>query len=128
MTAPKAAPPKGKAAHTSSTSKRIPKPVPTSPKGLEATRGEQDLERRGNPSGWPVVEILWVDAISGGLWDWLDPTQLADMHPEDSRVVGYLASETDDYITVASLINDGSVAHALCIPTSLIIEMRRLHP
>lgn len=117
--------PKGKAAHTSSTSPTA-KPAATSSKGRDATRGEETRGRRGNPWGWPLVEILWIDAISDGLWEWLDPDDLQHMAPEDSLVVGYLAHQTDEYVTVASLINDDSVAHAMCIPRSLIVTLRHL--
>jgi hypothetical protein len=123
----KAAPPKDKATHTPSTSKRIPKPVSTSTRGERTSRGEQDVPlRRGNPYGWPVVEILWVDAVADGGWEWLDPDHLKTLAPTDSLVVGYLAHQTDGHVTVASLINDDHAAHALCIPRSLIVEMRHL--
>lgn len=121
MAVQKPTPPKKQAAHTSST-KNPPKPKPSS----SSTGGGEENGRRGNPYGWPVVEILWVDAISDGLWEWLDPDHLSEMRPEDSLVVGYLAHETPDFVTVASLINDDSAAHALCIPRTLIAKMTYL--
>jgi hypothetical protein len=117
-------------AHTSSTkTPRNPKPSSTSTRGEEnsPTGGNTTpLEQRGNPHRWPIVEILWIDAVADGLQEWLDPQDIHDMTPEDSRVVGYLITDTPTHVTVASLINDGSAAHALCIPRPLIHHIRTL--
>jgi len=105
---------KGQTAATSSTSSSRQK-APTSLEGLQRPRG--------NPHNWPIVEILWIDAVAGGLSEWLDVEEIHAMKPVDSKVVGYLVSQTPTQVTVASLINDGSAAHALCIPTEIVIEM-----
>jgi hypothetical protein len=116
---------KGKAATSSSTSK-TPKPAATPNKGTDSTGGKEQTETQRNPHGWPTVEILWIDAVADGLTEWLDPEQLTDMKPENSRVVGYLAHQTPEHITITSLINENSVAHTLCIPRTLITELKYL--
>jgi len=81
---------------------------------------------KGNPYEWELVEIHWIDAVADGLTEWLDPEQVMNLTPVDSRVVGYLVNDTVRHITVASLINEGSAAHVLCIPKELVVEIHRL--
>ena len=114
----KTQPTKRRAATTQST-------TPNPDKDPSSTRGLEDsMKWRGNPHKWPVVEILWVDAVADGLLEWLDPEDVETIQPVDSVVVGYLLKQTDTHTTVASLINDGSVAHILCIPNQIITETR----
>lgn len=103
---------------------------PTTPKPESISPIEEDSSNRwrGNPHKWPIVEILWVDAVADGLLEWLDPEDVETIQPVDSVVVGYLLKQTDTHTTVASLINDGSVAHILCIPNQIITETRHWTP
>lgn len=109
-----ATPTKKRATNKSTT----PKPANT------PTRGEQTNTGEANPHQWPIVEILWVDAVADGLLEWMDPQDTENIKPVQSLVVGYLLHQTDTHTTVASLINEESTAHILCIPNQIILKTR----
>lgn len=90
-----------------------------------STTSKAEVSPRGNTHNYPVVEILWIDAVADGLQEWMTPEDLEHLEPVDSLVVGYLIKECETHMTVASLINEGSVAHALCIPREIILHVRR---
>jgi hypothetical protein len=118
MAVQKPANPTKKGASNKSTT---PKPVLTSD---ISTGGEQTNTGEANPHQWPIVEILWVDAVADGLLEWMDPQDTENIKPVQSLVVGYLLHQTDTHTTVASLINEESTAHILCIPNQIILKTR----
>lgn len=72
----------------------------------------------------PLVEILWVDAISTGD-DWLTDTDL-DTHPGPSLALGYLTNETALTLTVTALINEVHYANGITIPKACVLSIRPL--
>lgn len=73
----------------------------------------------------PVVEVLWWDAVSVGAVDWEDEHSV-DIKPALSFVVGYVVADTEEALTVVSLVNEDSYAHGICIPKGMVHEVREL--
>lgn len=73
----------------------------------------------------PVVEVVWFDAVSVGAVDWEDEHSV-DILPALSFVVGYVIADTDEALTVVSLVNEDSYAHGICIPKGMVYEVREL--
>lgn len=72
----------------------------------------------------PIVEVLWVDAVSLGD-DWIDDEDLGT-DPAPSLAVGYLLSETPMAITVTALVNETHFANGITIPRSCILRITPL--
>lgn len=71
-------------------------------------------------SGFPIVEIVWHDAVAFGL-DW---EEKASTKLRLSTTVGYLVGETKEAYSVVSLINTGHVGHGIVISKSSMVKMR----
>jgi hypothetical protein len=72
--------------------------------------------------GLPVVEIFWTDALSFAL-DWQEESSSALM---ETVAVGYLVEETEDAVSVVSLVNKNHLGHGITIPKVNIIWWRDL--
>lgn len=64
----------------------------------------------GDP-GFPVVEIVWYDAVA--LLDWATE---ADHELRLTTTVGYLVKETKKALILVSVINSEHIAHGIVIP------------
>lgn len=79
------------------------------------------LVSKGQP-GYPVVEIVWEDAVAYAIdWEEVPGSDLCL-----TTTVGYLVKETKRSVTVASIINSTHMGHGIIIPKSGIIERRNL--
>ena len=74
---------------------------------------------------YPLVEVLWTDAVETG--EWVEHEHIKNA-PMPSRTAGYLVRESDESITVAGLVNDTHVALGLTIPRPMIRLVRVLKP
>ena len=79
------------------------------------------LVSKGMP-GYPVVEVVWEDAVAYAL-DW---EEKPDSNLCTTTTVGYLVKETKRTITVASIINQSHMGHGLIIPKANILQRRTL--
>jgi len=66
--------------------------------------------------GFPIVEVVWEDAIAYAL-DWEEDVN-SDL--ETTTTVGYLVSETKRALTLVSVINTRHVAHGIVIPKPVL--------
>lgn len=67
-------------------------------------------------AGFPVVEVVWEDAVAYAL-DWEEEVN------SDLRItttVGYLVKETKKALTLVSVINTHHVAHGIVIPKPVL--------
>lgn len=80
---------------------------------------KQHVTRRalGKP-GYPIVEILWWDALAKATDNWQE-----DITNEATMVstCGYLTFSDGEVVTVMSLIHTHAVGHGITIPISCII-------
>lgn len=72
----------------------------------------------------PIIEVLWLDAISTGD-DWVPEGEL-DTKPAPSIAIGYLAAQTPHTITLTALVNETHMANGLTIPRGCIHTIRTL--
>lgn len=77
--------------------------------------------------GYKFVEVVWDDAVSAA--GWLSPGNLPE--PERIRTRGWLISEKDDYVVLASSIDvsedeDLDVGATWTIPRGMIVEVNEL--
>ncbi len=70
---------------------------------------------------YPLVEILWDDAAVDTGWD-EPPKTLVD---QICTTVGFVVSETDQHIVIASTYSEGHVNARIQIPKA-IIKSRRI--
>lgn len=82
---------------------------------IDRWHGERDI---------PVVEILWLDAVSLGD-DWVTDEDLSTK-PAPSLAVGYLLAESPMAVTVSALVNEVHFANGITIPRSCILRITRL--
>lgn len=73
-----------------------------------------------------VVEVIWRDAVSVSGDDWADPEEAEDQVPAKTVSVGYLWKETEDFVTVVSLVNEVHLGYGITIPKGMIVEVRDL--
>lgn len=66
--------------------------------------------------GFPVVEVVWNDAVAVGL-DWVEEI---DNELRLTTTVGYLVRETRRALTLVSVINTEHVAHGITIPKPIV--------
>lgn len=71
-----------------------------------------------------LVEVLWMDAQAKAL-EWEEGV---DGKAVMTCSVGYVLHDTDDAITIAAIINENHVAHALTIPYGCVVEVVDLAP
>lgn len=67
-------------------------------------------------SGFPVVEVVWNDAVAVGP-DWAEQ---ADNEPRLTTTVGYLIKETRKAMTLVSIINTEHIGHGITIPKPVV--------
>lgn len=72
--------------------------------------------------GFPVVEVLWDDALAKAL-DW-ESEVTYEVMPTTS--IGYLIHEDDQSVTIVGIINETHVAHGLTLPRGMIKHLRHL--
>jgi hypothetical protein len=77
---------------------------------------------QGGRTGFPVVEIVWEDALASAT-DWAED---AGNELMPTTTVGYLVSETRRSLTIVSLINTNHVGHGITIPKRCIVKRRTL--
>ena len=82
------------------------------------------IDRWHREGGVPVVEILWVDAVSLGD-DWISDEDLGT-DPAPSLALGYLLSESPMAVTIAALVNEEHFANGITIPRSCILQIKHL--
>lgn len=70
-------------------------------------------------NAYPMVEILWLDAVTMTGSDW---TELADVTAAamPSRTVGMLVKESDEAITVCALANTTHIGLGVTVPRRMI--------
>lgn len=74
-----------------------------------------DAVRKGKP-GFPVVEVVWNDAVAVALgWE-----EEADTDLRLTTTVGYLVHESKKSLTVVSIINSEHIAHGITIPKPIL--------
>lgn len=71
-----------------------------------------------------IVEVLWRDAVSVSGDEWASPEEASTQRPAKTVSVGYLWAETDDYVTLVSLVNDSHIGYGITIPRGMIVEIR----
>lgn len=71
---------------------------------------------RAGETGFPIVEVVWEDAVAFAL-DWEIET---DSNLRLTTTVGYLVAESKRALTVVSVINSEHVAHGIVIPKPVI--------
>lgn len=74
---------------------------------------------------YPIVEILWLDAIEAMTEGWMEIKDLKNK-PMPSKSVGYLVKDTKAAVTIVSLQNENHVALGITIPRAMITSMRTL--
>lgn len=72
-------------------------------------------------TGFPIVEIVWIDAVAFGTDSWSED---AETLPRTSTAVGYLVAETDETMSIASLVNTTHLGHGIVIPRTNIRSWR----
>lgn len=133
-------PDNGKGRHSSSTSISEPAAIPTEgettvrlndPVGTKLTygAGTDSTTYNLNPD-WDtrqIIEVLWIDAVANAITEWMDLDDLEQCQPCETLSVGYLLKDHPEWITIVSLLNDGSAGHAITIPRGMIVAVRQLH-
>lgn len=76
--------------------------------------------KRGD--AYPIVEVLWWDARAIAI-DW---EETVESKPMPTTTVGYLVKESDDSVTLVSLINTIHIGHGIIIPKGCIHEVIQL--
>ena len=74
---------------------------------------------------YPMVEVLWLDAIEAMTDGWMEIKDLKNK-PMPSKSLGYLVKDTKDAITLVALQNENHVALGITIPRAMITEIRTL--
>ena len=85
----------------------------------EITWKEHVTRRLAGEDGYPIVEVIWDDALSKAVTNWEEKVT------NDVAVVtsvGYLIYEDDEVITIISLINQDQIGHGITIPRVLVYE------
>ena len=73
--------------------------------------------KNGKP-GFPVVEVVWVDAVACALeWEAEIDTKL-----RLTTTVGYLVHESKKSLTLVSVINSEHIAHGITIPKPVLSQ------
>ena len=75
--------------------------------------------------GVRIVEIEWIDAVAVGGEDWADETEL-DIYGMPSLTIGYVINETDETITIVSLVNMTHYSHGITIPKGCVTAIKNL--
>lgn len=75
---------------------------------------------------YPLVEVRWIDAVEMA-GEWVEHAKVRN-RPMASRSAGYLVAESDEAITVCSLVNRNHVAQGTTIPRPWITELVYLVP
>jgi hypothetical protein len=79
-------------------------------------------QRFKDRDAFPIVEVLWWDAKAFAI-DW---EEQADSKLMPTTTVGYLIKESDDSVTLVSLINAIHIGHGITIPKGCIHEVTQL--
>lgn len=69
-----------------------------------------------------LVEVLWWDAQAKAI-EWEESVNNKAVM---TCSVGYVLHDTDEAITIAAIINENHVAHALTVPYGCVHEVRDL--
>lgn len=69
---------------------------------------------------YPIVEITWFDAQSS-MENWFIEDIVENLEPLESKSVGYLIHETDEYVVLGFLLfSNEMVKHHQVIPKGMI--------
>lgn len=79
-----------------------------------------------SPSKYRLVEVLWWDAVGVTADDWGAHEDAYNAAPVKTLTLGYIVKDTSDYITIVGLINEHHLSHGICIPKTMIHEIREL--
>lgn len=99
------------------------------PKSKKSIDPEKVVKNRWNQTkakNIRIVEITWRDAVSVSGDEWADPEEADEQVPAKTVSVGYLWRETDDFITIVSLVNEFHLGYGITIPRGMIVEVRDL--
>lgn len=73
----------------------------------------------------PIVEITWTDSTTHG--GWMDLDEANDSMAMMCTTVGYIVKKSRKQVTLAQSISaNGQMGEILCVPTSVIQELREL--
>lgn len=74
-----------------------------------------------------AVMVTWFDSCSANGGPWMDRESAEEMKPIECVTVGFVMSETAEYITVASSVTiEQQVAGDMCIPRSCITGIEEI--
>lgn len=76
--------------------------------------------------GIRLVEVLWRDAVSISGDEWTESEEADEQVPAKTVSIGYLWKETDDFVTIVSLVNEIHIGYGITIPRGMIVEIRDL--
>lgn len=82
-------------------------------------------EKPGRTHTPRIVEIEWVDALAIGGDDWTDDEEVT-AKGMPSKTVGYVIHESEEAISVVSLVNLHHYGHGITIPKGCVTKVRTL--
>ena len=71
-----------------------------------------------------LVYLEWVDSVSAPDGGWQDPKEVKKLTPDTVRSVGWIISETKDFVTLISHDGEHEVSGEFCIPKACIKKRR----